>query len=70
MSSNQITKVTIGVETATGEAHMLVVESPAPAGGNPAFMSQQYEAALADLAERGHALIGAVYGAQIRVDQS
>lgn len=63
---NGIRKVTLAIETASGEAHMLLVEDSGVSGGNPAFMSQQFEVALADLAERGHALIGAVYGKQIR----
>lgn len=66
--SNNIKKVTIAVETESGEGHMLVVEDPSPWGSNPAFMSQQFDAALADLRERGHALIQAVYSNQIRVD--
>jgi hypothetical protein len=66
--SNNIRKVTIAIETESGEGHMLVVVDPNPWGSNPAFMSQQFEAALADLGERGHALIQAVYGNQIRVE--
>lgn len=67
MSNNQIKKVVLALETAGGESHLLAIEDPGPTGANAAFMSQQLEAALADFAERGHALINAVYGHQIRI---
>lgn len=64
-----IKKVAVSIETTSGEAHVLMIENPGLSGDNPAFMSQQYEVALEDLTRRGHALIEAVYGRQVRLDK-
>lgn len=63
-SRTHVAKVTVTIETDAGEAHTLVVESPEPRGGNPAFIRQQFDTAMTEALERGRAVIEAAYGRQ------
>lgn len=67
MSGNAVTRVTVYIQTVSGEEHTLIARRPAPGGNDPAFMSQQLQSALAQLGERGHRVIEAAYGTQVRL---
>lgn len=57
--------VTVTVRTDDGGAFTLVVTQPEPTGGNPAFLTKQLDAAMADLWTRHADVIRAVHGKQI-----
>jgi hypothetical protein len=64
---SRIEKITVTIETDTGNTYTVAVVNPHPQGDNPAFMSQQFMNGMEILTAKGTAIIGAAHGVQVNV---
>lgn len=64
MSATHVRRVTLTVEMDNGDSYTRVVDKPSPSGGNPRFIGQQANTAIAQLVAWAEK-VAVIYGNQI-----